>query len=104
MEKSCFSCTTAQRRPNWTPSPTSSASPTSTATSRTIRRTVRTDTPNCLAIARAVTCARTNSWTAWRSNILSILLAPPVNGIRDPGEASMKLGGPQRVTEFRETG
>ncbi len=55
----------------------------STAPSRRIRRTIRTDTPNCFAIARAVTPARTNSCTACRSNILSILLAPPVTGTGD---------------------
>ena len=32
-------------------------------------------------MARAVTFARTKAWTACRSNILSILLSPPVIGI-----------------------
>jgi hypothetical protein len=47
-------------------------------------RSVPKETPSCVAMARAVTFARTEAWTACRSNIPSILLSPPVIGISHP--------------------
>jgi hypothetical protein len=46
-------------------------------------------------MAPSGTPARTNSWTAWRSSILSILRGPPVSGQGSlPGGQNVRDGCP----------
>src|SRR5438876_11688860 len=53
-------------------------------------------------MAPSVTPARSNSWTAWRSSILSILRGPPDVGTGPYLEAGTYLRMPGGRTEFRE--
>jgi hypothetical protein len=53
-------------------------------------------------MAPSVSPARTNSWTAWRSSMLSILRGPPVVGTGPYLEAGTYLRMPGGRTEFRE--
>src|SRR6266566_422801 len=53
-------------------------------------------------MAPRVSPARSNSWTAWRSSMLSILRGPPVVGTGPYLEAGTYLRMPGGRTEFRE--